>query len=87
MNEFLSQNSALIAITLWSLPWKGVALWKAAIRKEKRWFITLLLVNSIGILDILYIFIFSKREIKPIDIQKVSENNNEEISNKENSGN
>lgn len=50
---------ALIAI--WSIPWKGVALWKAAGRKEKIWFILLLLINTAAILEILYIFIFSKR--------------------------
>ena len=48
-----------IIITLWSLPWKGVALWKASKRKEKKWFIALLVLNTFGILEILYIFIFS----------------------------
>ena len=51
----------LIAIAvLWTLPWKGVALWRSANKKDKWWFIILLLVNTLGILEILYIFIFSK---------------------------
>lgn len=49
----------LILAMLWSLPWKGVALWKAANRKHKWWFIAFLLVNTLAILEIAYIFYFS----------------------------
>jgi len=47
-------------VSLWSLVWKGIALWKSARKKSIVWFIVLLAVNTIGILEILYIFIFSK---------------------------
>ncbi len=47
-------------ITLWTIPWKGVALWIAARKKHKVWFIVLLVVNTLAILEILYIFVFSK---------------------------
>lgn len=47
---------------VWSLVWKGIALWKSAKNQDKVWFIVLLVINSIGILEILYIFVFSKRE-------------------------
>ena len=40
---------------LWSIPWKGLALWRAARNKDKIWFIVLLLVNTIGLLEILYL--------------------------------
>lgn len=53
----------LMLIVLWSLPWKGVALWKAAHLEQKKWFIALLLINTVGILEILFIFYFSKRKI------------------------
>jgi hypothetical protein len=56
-----SQATLLILLLLWSLPWKAVALWKAARRGEKIWFIVLLVVNTLALLEILYIFIFSKR--------------------------
>ncbi len=60
---FLPQNSWWIPlIAIWTLPWKGVALWKAARREEKGWFIALLILNTLAILEILYIFIFSKRK-------------------------
>jgi len=50
-----------IAVAIWSLIWKGIALWKAAENKSKPWFIALLIVNTIGILEIIYIFFFSKK--------------------------
>lgn len=51
----------LFVIYLWSLPWKGVALWKSADKKHLKWFIALLFINTAGLLDALYIFYFSKR--------------------------
>ena len=54
----------IIAIALWTLPWKGVALWRASQRREKKWFIALLIFNTLAVLEILYIFDFSKRHSK-----------------------
>lgn len=52
----------ILVITIWTLPWKGVALWKAAHLKSKWWFIALLIIETVGVLEILYIFVFSKRK-------------------------
>lgn len=51
----------LIPITVWSLFWMGWALWRAAKEDDKVWFIVLLLVHTMGILDIIYIFLVSKK--------------------------
>jgi hypothetical protein len=51
-----------VLVLAWSLLWKGWALWKSAQRKQKIWFVVILLVNTVGILDILYVFIFSNDE-------------------------
>lgn len=60
---FSGGNDILLAIMiLWSLAWKGVALWKAARNNEKYWYIAILIINTVGILEILYIFFFSKRK-------------------------
>ncbi|HZZ99279.1 MAG TPA: DUF5652 family protein [Candidatus Paceibacterota bacterium] len=48
-------------VVIWSLVWKGLALWKSARHGHKWWFIVLLIVNTLGILEILYIYIFSKK--------------------------
>ncbi|MBU0760351.1 MAG: hypothetical protein KJ600_02970 [Nanoarchaeota archaeon] len=51
----------ILIISTWSLVWKALALWKAAaIKKNAIWFIVLLVVNTLGILEILYLFIFSE---------------------------
>ncbi len=52
----------LAAFVAWSIFWKGLALWRAAQRKELYWFIALLLVNTLGVLEILYIYVFSKHK-------------------------
>lgn len=57
------QLTLLIVLFVWTFVWKGIALWYAAGRKDKIWFIVLLLVNTAGILDMFYIFIFSKRAV------------------------
>ncbi|EKD68034.1 MAG: hypothetical protein ACD_48C00103G0007 [uncultured bacterium] len=40
---------------VWSLFWKGLALWHAAKRSQPWWFIALLVVNTVGILEICYL--------------------------------
>ena len=59
----LGINPLLLAVILiWSIAWKLTALWKSARRGSLFWFIVLALVNTVGILEILYIFVFSELE-------------------------
>lgn len=75
--EQLIQNPWIIAVlAIWTLPWKGWALWIAARKSSKPWFIALLLLNTLAILEILYIFVFSKEKKKE---EKTSENNAQEV--------
>lgn len=60
--NFLQTPLGLGIFILWTLPWKGVALWKAATNKKKSWFVALLILNTLAILEILYIFVFSKEK-------------------------
>ncbi len=53
-----------LLLSVWSLVWKGIALWKSSQNNQKKWFIALLLINTFGILEITYIFYFSKLEHK-----------------------
>jgi methionyl-tRNA synthetase len=41
---------------------KGFALWTAAQNNNKGWFVALLFLNTLGILEILYLLVFSKRK-------------------------
>lgn len=53
------------AIVIWTIPWKGVALWKAARNGSKVWFVVMLVINTLAILEIIYIFFFSKKKRQP----------------------
>ena len=50
----------LVLAILWTLPWKGIALWRAARNKHPWWFVALLLINTLAVLEIVYIFVFGK---------------------------
>jgi len=60
----------IVLIAIWTAPWKAVALWKSARNNSKIWFIFLLIFNTVGILEILYIFIFSKRAKRDQELQQ-----------------
>jgi len=63
MGQFLANNQWVSwLIILWILPWKGFALWKSARSNQQWWFIALLIINTMAILEILYIFVFSKKK-------------------------
>lgn len=49
-----------------SLPFKIAGIWRAAQNKQRGWFALLLIFNTLGILDLTYLFYFSKpREKHP----------------------
>ncbi len=55
-------NPILVALVLiWSLTWKGLALWRSAQLSQKYWFIALLIINTLGILEVIYLFIISRK--------------------------
>ena len=56
---------ALAVLIVWTLIWKGIALWKSARLSQPIWFIVLLVVNTAGLLEILYIFFLSKIKLEP----------------------
>lgn len=63
---FLNQipKPLMIILVLWSLFWKGRALWKSSRNNQKYWFVVLLFVNTMGILEIAYIYFFSRKSKK-----------------------
>lgn len=82
MHWFTSENIQMfpwmgmgfIPVMLWSLTWKGLALWHAAKRNEKWWFIGLLVVNTVGILEMCYLLfvvrLFAGAGNKPVAATK-----------------
>ncbi len=53
----LSDPYVLAILLVWSMFWKGWGLWRAGNRKEKGWFIAMFILNTLGILPIIYIYI------------------------------
>lgn len=63
----------VLALLLWSIFWKGWALWLAARRNERVWFVLLLVLNTAGLLEIAYIFLVAKKSDVPAKKEKVAE--------------
>ena len=61
----------LVVVILWSIIWKGMALWKSAREGSKVWFVVLLVVNTVGILDILYLYVFSRKSSTVVEAPKI----------------
>ena len=56
----------IIAIAVvWSLVWKGIALWQAGKNIHLGWFVTLYLVNTLGVLEIIYLIAFNRVAPRP----------------------
>lgn len=52
---------AIVAVVIWTFAWKGLALWKAARLSHRNWFIALLILNTFGIVEIIYIYFVAKK--------------------------
>jgi hypothetical protein len=46
----------IFIIIIWTIFWKGLALWHAGRRGQPWWFVIMLVVNTVGILEIIYLF-------------------------------
>ena len=63
--QVLNPNSPILYILIaWTLIWKGIALCHSARNKQKGWFIILLIVSTVGILEIIYLIFFKKGSAK-----------------------
>jgi hypothetical protein len=65
LNTFLATAGGvtlIVILSVWSAIWKAIALWKAARRGETAWYIFLLILNTLGILEIIYIFAVAKEK-------------------------
>lgn len=58
-NQFL-----FFVLVAWSLVWKGLALWRAGRLGERGWFVALLILNTLGILELIYLFFITPRRQK-----------------------
>ncbi len=64
LNEFFMTTlgiAVLSVLVVWGIVWKGFALYRAGKQSQPGWFVALFLINTLGILEILYLAFFSKR--------------------------
>ena len=52
----------LIAIiAVWDIIWKGIGLWKSARHQQSAWFVVILILNTAGLLPIIYLLFFQRK--------------------------
>lgn len=64
LTEFLTSTEGVLTvlfISMWTLLWKGVALYHAGKNRQKVWFVVLLLLNDLGILSMIYLRWFQRQ--------------------------
>ena len=61
----------ILVVVLWTVTLKGFALWYAARGRQKWWFIALLILNTLGILEIVYLIWFRLRnEVEEVSLSE-----------------
>lgn len=80
LQQFLSNpyqaSAAIFVLTIWSVIWKGIALWKAARNGQKYWYTAILILNTFGLLEIIYLLslrfklLSPKKEIISSEVKK-----------------
>lgn len=63
----------VVAIGVWGLIWKAFALYRAGSNRSPGWFVALLLLNTVGILEMLYLFVFGKKKRPSAQIDQRSD--------------
>ena len=60
----------IVLLIVWSGIWKGIALYRAGFNRQKAWFVVMFLLNTVGILEIIYLAFFQRIRVAPKPISK-----------------
>lgn len=61
--QILNPSSPIFYLLIaWSVVWKGIALWHSARNKQLVWYIAIFIINTVGILEIIYLIFFKRRK-------------------------
>ncbi|HVM73785.1 MAG TPA: DUF5652 family protein [Candidatus Paceibacterota bacterium] len=66
MSVFTMNAPVIILLIVWTIFWKGLALWHAGRRGQPGWFVILLVVNTLGILEVIYLFAVCKLKVSQL---------------------
>lgn len=61
----------LVLIVLWSIFWKSLALWYSARKGQMWWFIVFIFINTVGILELIYLFGVIKLKFSELFSKKI----------------
>ena len=56
----------VLVLIVWDMFWRGLALWKAARRGDTWWFLAILVLNTLGILPLLYWFLAKDKQVTSV---------------------
>jgi uncharacterized membrane protein YccC len=59
--QWIQTPMVLYPLITWSIVWKGLALWRAARLRQLGWYIALLVINTVGVFEIIYLVATNKR--------------------------
>jgi len=60
LNAVLNNPNVFLPLIIWAVIWKGWALWRAARLKQAGWYVALLIINTVGIFEIIYLIATNK---------------------------
>jgi len=60
----------LWAVLIWTAVWKGIALWKAGRNNKVAWFVVMFILNTAGILPIIYLLFFQPKKVSKKKVSK-----------------
>lgn len=61
MTENTGVMALLVAVILAAYALKGLALWRAGRNNQRGWFVALLIINTLGILELIYLMTAGKK--------------------------
>ena len=74
-NWILANQWALMPIFVWDVTWRLLAMWRAVKENQKIWFVLFMIVNSVGLLPIIYLVFVAKEKfwVKKNQVVEVQE--------------
>ena len=64
----------LFIVQIWDLFWKGFGLWKSSKNNHPYWFILILVLNTVGILPLIYLGWFDKSKENKLKLLNKNKN-------------
>jgi len=61
--DLLMKPEFYFPFLLWSIVWKGLALWKAASKRQLIWFGLILVINTLTVFEIIYVMYLNRFDL------------------------